>query len=265
MYRAIIGAVAGALFFAVPMLLGGTPDADAAKSKGLTFYQTSAALYNPVEQWTDWVQGTYNGFPADPSLWVNNPTSCAWHVDDSTVWVAEGELLAGGSGVASLCMVSDQNPIYATHYGMTAWWSGVRNRFAVTISSPSSALIVTACYQPQARCFAVNAVWHQETDDYRYLACIQAVYDPGDPALVEVPGSNGGGREFGGFGVVTTIATTITNPTGHTIRDLRAAMEVTNVGSGSQRIGAGAALACEAGLAEINWPSYDYPFRWNVP
>lgn len=81
----------------------------------------------------------------------------------------------------------------------------------VELGSPSASLLVQVCYSPQGRCFPLAP---QAVDTgYRYSLCSHVVYEPDDPALVEIAGSNGG------LGVVTTITASVQNQTSATVRD----------------------------------------------
>ena len=260
MRKSLLGALVPVLVVAVILTRGGGGMQGEAKGKALLEFQllqSASGIYNPVEQWTD------SPLP-DPSLYVLNQTGCQWSVDDSRVMIANGELAAGGSAATVVCTVLDPVCVPSTRAGYTACWAMQGDRkFSVTVAAASPALLVSFCYQPQARCWDAHPVWRSETADYRYLACVMGLYATDDPALVEIADSNGGAREFGGFGVLSTITTTVTNPTAKAVRDIRATAETTNVGDGGVGVFDGGAAGCVANVLYLE--ETGYPFTWTIP
>lgn len=200
-----------------------------------------------VEQQNDWP------LPDDPALRVVNPLpGCAWDVNDRLELVDRGYLDPGVTVTKQVCMIADHNPTFRTVHGLSGWWSSERGRFGFDVRSSSAGLSVSACYQPQGRCFTASPVWDQLSRTYGWRLCSQVVYLPDDPALAEIPGSNGG------VGVVSTVTTTITNTNGRRIRDVRAAVGVQD-GSGLTGPPIG------PGCADVPPTDHvDYPFTWDA-
>lgn len=208
-----------------------------------TEYRSTQAV---VEQQSDFV-GCCT--PVDPVInpLLVSPPLCAWDVDDAWHQFGGGDLAAGQTVSGTLCMVSDHNPTYQCINEVCGWGSGQRARHSAALGSPSAALIVQVCYSPQGRCFTLAP---QAVDSgYRYTLCSHVVYEPDDPALVEIPDSNGG------LGVVTTITTTVQNPTGAAVRGNVLLHEVVGIGRSS--------IASLPPCAFNVYPTtYDYPFEW---
>ena len=207
---------------------------------------------NPVEQQSDW---PWLPGPNDCSAnlhCVVNPTSCSWDVDDHWQRLAlGGYLVSGASVIETTCLIVDANSQYLTMNGTTGWFSGFRNKYGVSIDAKSADLAVTVEWQPQGRTFTLAPVLDPGARLYRYRACISAAYDPRDPALGDIAGSNASSVEGStdGRGVVSTITTTITNGGSRTARNISADISMT---------GTGLTSGCVAG---VEW-QYGYPFRW---
>lgn len=200
-------------------------------------------LQQPVEQQSD--------YPFDPRAahYVVNPTSCSWDVDDSWQRIAvDGYLEANATATFRTCMVSDATAYTTTKNGLTASWSSSRGYLGVLVHSPVSRLVVSVCYSLRSRCFAPAPQFNTAQKRYDYVACTQAVYDPGDPDLVSIPDSNGG------TGVVSQITLEVANPTSRQIRSIGADIEVVGVGAHF------AAGAC--GYAPL--PRRDYPWSFSL-
>jgi hypothetical protein len=211
---------------------------------GATVYRSTQAV---VEQQSDFV-----GCCTPIAPVITNPLlpQCAWDVDDAWHQFGGGDLGAGQTVTGSLCMVSDHNPSYQCFDGVCGWGSGQRVRHSVSLGSPSAGLMVQVCYAPQGRCFTLAP---QAVDaGYRYTLCSHVVYDPSDPALVEIPNSNGG------LGVVTTITTSVQNRTSATVRDNGLLHELVGVG----RSAVASPPPCAFGVYPT---TYDYPFEWTLP
>jgi len=167
---------------------------------------SNVQIDQPVEQQTPWVDDGgpgQNWWPNDTSLWVNNPTDCAWDVDDHWQQFADGSLLPGVPATMAFCQVAESESIRNTIYGTTSSWSFPKRTLGVSVRSSSPSLEVRACYEPGG-CIKFAAV--KEGRHYRYGGCILLRYANGDPALAEVPGANGA------LGVMTQGTLTVTAP-----------------------------------------------------
>ncbi len=153
----------------------------------------------------------------DPNHTVINSTMCSWDINDHTDFrSAEGSLVSGGTTNRSDCHVFDFNPIYSCRFGTCAWWSFPSNWAGIRVEASEPDVLVTMCFAPQGTCFSALSTYDKSLHAYIYNICVQAVYTPDDPALVDIDGSNGG------RGLPTTIIRTVTNPSGRTIRTLKA-------------------------------------------
>ena len=202
--------------------------ASAAKPNALDLAGANASgqLTSWIEQQDDWpkpvdfIRNSVSGGFGDP---------CAWSVNDHLDWLAGGYLDAGASTSAQACIVSDFNPVYATRFGTTAWWSmAVYGFFGVSVSEPLAAEV---CYSPQGRCFSGQSF------------CGRANYAPDVPALSDIADSHGG------RGVVTTITLTVSNPTSKRVRDAVV------------RWGISSDVFFPVGCEELP-TSGEYPFKW---
>lgn len=195
-----------------------------------------------VEQQTDWA------FPADPAEWVVNPYGvCLWDVDDHWQYWGSGSLKPGESASVDLCVVSDPVSIYKTVSGVTTWYSQETKFIALSVTTAKTAgLDVSVCYRPQGRCFYPHPVG---SSPVTYESCTQVRYGRDDPALSEIPGSQGG------IGVLTTVTVTVTNPTSRTVRDVVAA-------AGPSWLQAGSPLPGCAG--RVGAIVMDYPYRFST-
>ncbi len=210
---------------------------------------TNSEKQDPIEQQTPWVRPPdctlRCPFPDDHAQWVTNPTSCWWDVDDHrTLYAADDYLNAGASVQVSDCQIAETDSLYQTKYGQTAWWSNAPRPLGVQISAPSASLTVTACYQPQGRCFGLPAVYNAALRTYSYNGCIGVSYQDGT-TLPTIADSNGG------IGILTTRTVTITNPTNKTVRQISG--QIAQVGWGSS----------DAGCTYTStYPHNEYPFHW---
>jgi len=203
---------------------------------------TNAQLQQPVEQQSD--------YPFDSSgpRYVVNPTQCSWDVDDSWQRIANDDYLdAGASATLQTCMVSDASTYYASHNGTSGWWASNRGYFGALVYAAVSGLAVSVCYAPQARCFHPQPQFNASQRRYDYVACTQVVYQQGDPALVSIPGSNGG------TGVITNITLKVSNPTAKQIR---------SIGADIQVIGVGSKFVDRCGYAAL--PAQEYPWFFTL-
>jgi hypothetical protein len=147
-------------------------------------------LQQPVEQ-----QTPGGATQPDHSLWVVNPTSCAWDADDRLQTRGLGILNAGESTTWHECVIADGTP----------------HVFAVSSYSPKVGLTVTVTWSnaDATRTISVNVPARQTT-----ITCFEGPeYDQTSPLLVPIPDSNGG------VGRTTDIAVTATNTTGQRMRD----------------------------------------------
>ena len=127
-----------ALVLAAVLGVFGVPSAAANSPQPLTFGLLSHDLQYPVEQQSpNFMQydcgsnGTPTNPGCDPSIWVTNPTSCVWDVDDYIDVTGFGTLNGIASG--SLCVVSD---------GLT-YVGGDRHPVEVRVTAQTQNLAVT--------------------------------------------------------------------------------------------------------------------------
>ena len=154
----------------------------------------------PVEQ-----QTPGGATQPDHSLWVTNPTMCAWDADDSrSTGFVGGVLPAGETVTASKCVIVDGMP--------HAVWFNVLAR--------SSSLIVETRFDPQGYVFQATAV--SKARGYEYWTCsLGPEYDNSAvPSLPEITGSNGGRGEY------STVTVRITNPTNRAVHKVSAVMRL---------------------------------------
>lgn len=150
----------------------------------LTLAGRTIQQQQPVEQ-----QTPGGATQPDHSLWVVNPTPCAWDADDQFVSTYLGDLDAGASQSWSECLIGDGSDHVI----------GLRVRartgasFQVTVSAVPG--------------YAVSADSGPLTNQYVYAAAclVGPVYQPNSPLLQPVPGSNGG------VGVQVALTYTVTN------------------------------------------------------
>jgi hypothetical protein len=208
-------------------------------------------------QWDRYLE-KYNviPWPEDPAQRVINPTSCSWDINDHSDYSTSGDLATGTSTSRATCVIEDYNPMYVARYGNLTWWSAVSRWFGAAVTSKSANLVITFSYAPQGRSFTLTPVYRPSTHDYRYSLCVQVLYNPGDPALVLIPGSTPDPLPWGsapGEGVSTTITLTISNPTGSATRGVAA------------RWGESSDVFFPSGCVAVQYRhpvSSDYPFKW---
>lgn len=146
------------------------------------------------------------GWPtATPELWVNNPTPCAWDVDDNVNYaVFSGTLSAGTSVSTSNCVIAEADQS-----------SGSRH-VAILVTAKSDALVVSITVGSQHTVVSPMARDHE----YDYTDCFSVVAENEQA----IPGSNGGhGQHY-------DVTFTIENPTGHLAKPVSAMALVGNPG-----------------------------------
>jgi hypothetical protein len=246
----LLGALVPVLAVAVILTRGGggmQGEAKGGKAEPFVVATPFVWHFEPqVEQWMDWTQ------LVDPSqepveTWVKNNSACLWDLDDAWRQSGFGDLAAGQQVSIDSCLVNDPNPIWASRLAggvmVSGWWSNNSARSGVNVVADSSALIVTACFAPQSRCFTLSpTLTNAKTNTYRYAACLDAVYNPSilepDPdgnqpgaypsPLVEILGSAGTIRA--GYGVLTTATVSATNPTAEIVRNVELTNSVDGLG-----------------------------------
>jgi len=209
---------------------------------GMTYTLYQQNIQNPVEQETDYP------FPEDQSLWVINPIpNCAWDVDDFWQRIAQGSLRAGETLAIDECVIASPRGFVRTIDGVTASWSNSGSWYGVQVRADTDALAVTECYQPESRCFTITPAYDAPNHSWLYNLCTNAQFNNDDPALVEIPGSQGG------IGLVQTVTVSVTNPTSRTARNVTS--NIGAVGTSQQAMGWG---GCVADAPIVT----DYPFRY---
>lgn len=162
----------------------------AAHADPFVWYLGQRTLQQPVEQ-----QTPGGALQPDQSLWVVNPTECAWDADDRLQTRGMGNIPAGGSTTWHECLVAD----------------GRSHVFAVSAYAPREGLLVTITW---SNADAMRTITLDMPRRQSVTACFEGPeYDEGSPLLVPIPDSNGG------VGQVTDIAVTATNTTDRTMRD----------------------------------------------
>ena len=155
----------------------------------------------PVEQ-----QTPGGATQPDRSLWVTNPTGCAWDADDSrSTWFRDQTLAAGETATATKCVVVD----------------AMDHSIWVEVLSGSPNLIVELRFgAPFNYVFRGNPI--PVGRDYRNWVCaLGPVYQSETlPTLPEIAGSNGG------RGVVSDVTISVTNPTNHAVRKATALLRL---------------------------------------
>lgn len=197
----------------------------------------------PLGSWAG--GGQHSGWIEQQAITSTTPTNsfgrnCLWSVNDHELWESWGYLDAGSSASRDKCVVSDYP--HTAPYGMST----------VGVFAKSPNLVVTVCFEPQTRCFSPAPVLVER--QYRYTFCGHAHYDPSDPVMVEIPGSSGG------RGIVTTVSTTISNPTDRRVRDV-----IARVGFASDIslfLGWPDAVGCLPTFPYTD--ESDYPFAWTI-
>lgn len=205
-----------------------------------------ASAGGPVSLGTSWTGGgQHSSWIEQQQTSPTTPTnpfggSCFWSVNDHEFLESRGYLDPGVSISLSKCVVAGFQSNVAPFGFSTA---------EVVTRSPS--LMLTVCYEPQGRCFSANPVLGPDRL-YHSTFCGRALYHESDPAVIEISDS------FGGRGVVTSVTTTISNPTGKRVRDAIA------------RVGLASDIA-----VFLHWPDavgclpeipyvdrFEYPFEW---
>lgn len=210
------------------------------------FFASTAGAGAPVplgvswaggQQETDWVeqQQTSQTTPTNPF------TACFWSVNDHGSWTSSGYLDPGQSATRTTCRVAD--------YG-----TGAPYGFTTASTWAAAAVTTTICYQPQGRCFTATPVYVPAEHAYHSTLCIRAQYHQSDPLMQEIPDS------LGGYGLITTITTTIKNNGSKRVRDILA------------KVGYASDIAvflhwqdadgCLANLPYVD--HFEYPFEWTT-
>lgn len=157
----------------------------------------------PVEQ-----QTPGGATQPDHSLWVTNPTGCAWDADDNrSTGFTDSVVAAGETTTATKCVIVDGT-------GHAVW-------FHVISRSPN--LVSEIRFEPQGFVFRPNPTPVPGLNGYfEYFTCtLGPEYDESAiPGLPEIAGSNGG------HGELTTITASITNPTTHAARKTGAVLRL---------------------------------------
>lgn len=164
-----------------------------------------------IEKQTWWIDSV----TPDPNHIVVNPGGYgSWDINDHNDSSSTGYLNAGVTQSVTYQHIFDWNPMYSCRVGTCAYWSGVSNWYGTTIVAPSNGLNISVCFAPQNRCFNLVPVWVPDWRAYKYSFCGQAVYGLDDPAIIDIPGSNGG------KGIPTNITLSVTNPTSRSVKDI---------------------------------------------
>lgn len=170
-----------------------------------------------------------------------NPLACFWSVDDHGSWTSRGDLDAGASASRETCRVADYPD--NSPYGFAT----------VFVQSKSDELAVSVCHS-QGRCFVSAPVWDPTARVFTYTSCSRAHYSSGDPLMQDIDGS------LGGRGLVTTITTTVANPTGRKVRDVFA--QVGYASDIAVFLGWNEARGCLPTFPYVD--RLDYPFEWTA-
>lgn len=173
---------------------------------------------SPVEQMSDW--------PWLPSITdcsanvrcVVNPTNCSWDVDDHWQKWVSGVALPGSSASSTSCLLISQNPTFVSIHGSEGFYSWTRTRAYTELSAAATGLVVTIAFGD--RTFTATPV--ASGNRYRYDLCVGANYDPADPHLVPIAGSNAStvAGSTDAVAARTSVVITVANPTGKRIRDI---------------------------------------------
>lgn len=185
------------LLAALFVLLLAAPASAKGQPQLLEFYRSATNPQSPVEQQTPGWYGVEcppgpGACQPDESMWVVNPTGCAWDIDDRIVWTALGSsyLGAGESVSVSDCVIAD-NAYHVVGF---------------SVAGDKPGLAVTLTYEPFG--FALGAA----------AGCV--IGPIGLTDLPPVEGSNGGA------GVLTTSTLTVTNTSEHRVRNIEGALEL---------------------------------------
>lgn len=169
-------------------------------------------IQQPVEQETDWP------FPADQAQWVVNPFTtdaappygCPWDVDDEFAAYTQGKLSAGASVNFTACLVGSPDQFFRCVSGACGWWSQADSYYQSQVTSTTATLTVSLCYDGvYARCFTPPPVFDPVQARWVWSTCTREQYAADDPALVTIPGSQGG------VGVVEHVTYTVANSASH--------------------------------------------------
>lgn len=176
----------------------------------------------------------------DPDHTIVNPRrNCSWDINDhGAVW-SQGTFASGATVSTTSCHIWDFDPIFGCKSGLCTVWSGPSN-WVGEIVTASGPVDVSVCFSPQDRCFNLVAL---STRPWVYRSCIQILYTPDDPAVTEVPDSNGG------RGVISDWTITLTNPGSKNLKSV-----LLDWGISSD--------AFPAPGCEDREVVSDYPFRW---
>lgn len=182
-------------------------------------------LSNPTSEYAN-QQDTYlekyniYPWPADYTQLVRNSSGCVWDINDHQSWYADGDLAPGASASTQGCIVWGFNPMYVSRNGLLAWWSSVSNWYGTRTTAPSPDLAVSVCLSVPARCFPLSPT-KVDRKTYSYALCVQAVYNPDDPAMSLIPDSTPSPLISGstpGVGALSYTTLNVSNPTTRVIK-----------------------------------------------
>jgi len=202
------------------------------------------AAPNPLGSWQG--GGQHSGWIEQQQITSTTPAnpfggSCKWSVNDHEDWQTFGYLDPGAAVTFERCVVTD--------YGAKMGGIAPYGMSTVELVAKSPDLIVEMCFS-QGRCFVPSPVYSDSL--YHWTFCGKVEYEWGDPAIVEIPDSEGG------YGEVSTVTTTISNPTNKRVRDV-----VAFVGYASDIalfMGWTDAHGCLETIPYVD--HFEYPYRW---
>ena len=222
----VLGVVAFVVLLAIPVSAAKPQPLDLSRATGNG--QTSRV----IEKQNPWP------LPPPSEQVVNPLTGSTWDINDHDSRGTSGYL--SGTVSTTWSHIFDWNPIYRCINGTCADWSSPSNWVGVWVQAPSSALTGSVCLL--GRCFALNPIAAGGMFDYKM--CVQAVYVPDDPAIVDIPGSNGG------RGVPSVVGLMLTNPTGRVVKDVAVGWGISSD------------VFDAPGCSDPAGAQTDYPFRW---
>jgi hypothetical protein len=124
---------------------------------------------------------------------VANPTSCTWDINDHNEFTARGDVAPGSVTSTTFCHIASAEPLYACYGDYCAWWSGSDNWVGLQMYAKTADVKATICFS-QDRCFDAFQTYDRKNRVWVSQFCVTAIYrgDPYDPAMVDIPDSNGG-------------------------------------------------------------------------
>lgn len=171
---------------------------------------SNVQIDQPVEQQTPWIDDGGPGqpwWPNDTGLWVNNPTACAWDVDDHWQIFANGTVES--PAVYNFCSIIEPTSIQNTLWGQEGWWSFPQRTVGVSVQSKSDALTVQICFDG---CTTLTRE-ASGRNNWNYHGCVIRSRPVGDPAIDDISGSNGG-IGLRATGTITVLASKRASATG---------------------------------------------------